>query len=304
MLIASRSIGHGLTWSLVACAVLCGAARAEAQAGAVPVHRRVELWGGVTGVVPGSAGTLVSSYSPPLLLDGDFTSHAEQTLKADTGAALGVTGGLNVFPWPNLGVQLLVDRSRCDLQGTNTPYAFALQYVSRQPPDDRPQLVDINRTTAWPDTSGSLEQLAIAFNAVVRIGRPEGVNVTISGGPSFRRLAGTVEPLAFTAFHLGGHSVLFEDDHRLALALQPAYGVGFDVGGDVNAPVAAHAAIVLGFRYFGGRLDARVAPAAVVNADEVTFMQPLDDITARLALAPMRISVRSAQVFVGFKVVP
>jgi hypothetical protein len=304
MLIACRSIGNALTSSLVACVVLGGAARAEAQANTAPAHRRVELWGGVTGVLPGSAGTLVSSYSPPLLLDGDFASHAGQTLNADTGFALGVMGGLNVFPWPHVGVQLFVDRSRCDLRGINPPYVFALQYVSRQPPDDRPQSVDINRTTAWPDTSGSLEQIAIAFNAIVRIGRPDGINITMFGGPSYRRLAGTIEPLAFTAFHLGGHSVLFEDDHRLALALEPAHGVGFDVGGEVNAPVAARAAVLLGFRYFGGSLDGRVAPTAVLNADEVTFTQPLDDIAARLALAPIRLSVRSARVFVGLKVAP
>jgi len=246
----------------------------------------------------------VSAYSPPLLLDGDFTSHAGQTLNADNGFALGVIGGLNVFPWPNVGFQLLVERSTCDLTGANAPYVFALQYVSRQPPDDRPQVVDVNRTTPWPDSSGSLEQIAIAFNAIVRIGRPEGVNLTISGGPSYRRLAGSIEPLAFTAFHLGGHSVLFEDDHRLTVTLEPAHGVGFDVGGEVNAPVAARAAVVLGFRYFGGSLDGRVAPTAVLNADEVTFTQPLDEIAARLALAPTRLSVRSVRVFVGLKVVP
>ncbi len=246
----------------------------------------------------------MSAYSPPLLLDGDFTSHAGQTLNADNGFALGVIGGLNVFPWPNVGFQLLVERSTCDLTGANAPYVFALQYVSRQPPDDRPQVVDVNRTTPWPDTSGSLEQIAVAFNAVVRIGRPEGVNLTISGGPSYRRLAGTIEPLAFTAFHLGGHSVLFEDDYRLALALQPTHSIGFDVGGELNAPIATRAAIVLGFRYFRGGLDARVAPKAVLNADEVTFMQPLDDIAARLAVAPMRISGRSARVLVGLKVTP
>ena len=91
---------------------------------------------------------------------------------------------------PVLGFQLLVERSTCDLTGANAPYVFALQYVSRQPPDDRPQVVDVNRTMTWPDTLGSLERLAIAFNAVVRIGRPERINLTLSGGPTFHRVAG------------------------------------------------------------------------------------------------------------------
>jgi hypothetical protein len=231
-------------------------------------------------------------------------SHAGQTLQADAGFALGLMGGLNVFPRSSVGFQLLVERSTCDLAGANAPYVFALQYVSRQPPDDRPQVVDVNRTMTWPDTSGSLERLAIAFNAVVRIGRPERINLTLSGGPTFHRVAGRIEPLAFTAFHLGGHSVLFVEDDRLALALEPAHGLGFDLGGELNAPIATRAAIVLGFRYFDGSLDARVAPKAVLNADEVTFMQPLDDIAARLAVAPMRISERSARVLVGLKVTP
>ena len=281
-----------------------GAIRAEAQANSPLEVRRVEWWGGVTGVLSGTAGTLVSSYSPPLLLDGDFTSHAGQTLQADAGFALGVMGGINVFPWSRVGFQLLVDRSTCDLAGANAPYVFALQYVSRQPPDDRPQIVDVNRTMAWPETSGSLTRLAIAFNAVVRIGRPERVNLTLSGGPSYHRVTGDIEPLAFTAFHLGGHSVLFEDDHRLALALEPAQGLGFDLGGEVNAPFATHAALIVGIRFFGGSLEGHVAPTAVVNADEVILMQPLDDIAARLALTPIRLSARSVRVFVGLKVSP
>jgi hypothetical protein len=304
MLIAFRSIRQVLACGLVAAATCGVAARAEAQANGPPHVRRVEWWGGATGVLLGPAGTLVSAYSPPLLLDGDFTSHAGQTLRADAGFALGVMGGLNVFPWSRVGFQLLVDRSTCDLKGANAPYVFALQYVSRQPPDDRPQIVDINRTTAWPDTSGSLARLAIAFNTIVRIGRPERVNVTLSGGPSYYRVTGSIEPLAFTAFHLGGHSVLFEDDHRLALALEPTHGLGFDLGGEVNAPFATHVALVLGIRFFGGSLDGDVVPTVVLNADEVTFMQPLDKIAGSLALAPMRLSVRSARVVVGLKVHP
>jgi hypothetical protein len=302
VLIVSRTFRRAAAVCVAVCATLFAGVRAEAQSNAAPPRGRVELWGAATGVVPGSAGTLVSSYSPPLLLDGEFTSHAGQTLIVDTASAIGVMGGVNVFVRPTVGFQLIVDRSVSDVKGTNAPYVSSLQYVSRQPPDNQPQSVDVNRTTRWPDTSGSLERITIAFNAIARIGRPEGVNLTMSAGPSYLRVSGTIESLAFTAFHLGGHSVLFEDDHRLALALGPAHGVGFDVGGEVNAPVAARAGVVFGFRYTGGSLDGRVAPTTVLNSDEVTFEQPLDAIAARLALAPMRISVRNARVFVGFKI--
>jgi hypothetical protein len=263
---------------------------------------RLELWGGISGVIAGPAGALVSSYAPPLLFDGDFTSLAGQTLNIDTGFAVGMTAGLNVFPSRRIGLQVLVDRASCDVFAPNGAYTVTLQYVSRQPPSGQPQIVNVNQSTAWANTSGSLTQTAIGFNLVVRIGRPDRMTVTVSGGPSYYRFGGGLQPLAFTAFWLGGHSVLFEDDYRLALSLKPTHGLGFNAGGDLSSAMGRHAAIIFGYRYFGGQeKDIGATPTVILNAGELTAQQPIADVSSRLALAPLRVSVSGSRVFVGLK---
>jgi hypothetical protein len=267
--------------------------------------RRVEWWGAVTGAIGGPAGALATSYSPPLLLDGDFTSRGGQTLGADTGFAVGWTAGVNVFPTRWLGLQVLIDRASYDVSATNPAYTVALQYVSRQPPNDELQIVNVNQRSAWPDTSGSLTQMAFALNAVVRIGSTDRLGVTVSGGPTVFRLGGDVQPLGFTAFQLGGHSVLFQDDYRLALSVEPTFAFGLDAGAELNVAVGGRAAIVAGYRYFGGRqTDVMVRPSAILNSDELTFQQSLADVASRLALAPMRLSVSGSRVLVGLTLTP
>ena len=127
----------------------------------------------------------------------------------------------------------------------------ATAQVDSPPRPSRVELCGV-KSTVWPNTSGSLTQAALAFNAVARIGRPDRLSVTISGGPTYYRLSGDVQPLGFTTFPLGGHSVLFQDDYRLALALEPSHALGWDAGGDFNAAVGRRAAIIMGYRYFAG----------------------------------------------------
>ena len=291
-----------LTVWLLALAMLVAANDAVAQGDDVPLAPRAEVWAAVTGVVMGPAGSLVSSYSPPLLFDGDFTSRGGQTLRAETGAAVGLTGGVNVFPTRRVGIQLLFDRASFAVSGTNTAYTVALRYVSRPPPDNVPQIVNVDQSVAWPDTSGSLTQMALAFNAVVRIGRADRLSATISGGPAFYRLSGELQPLGFTTFRLGGHSVLFQDSARLALSLEPAHAAGFDIGGEVSLAAGRHTAFIAGYRYFGGP-DANVAvsPTSVLNGDEVIFEQSMADISSRLGPTPLRLSVSSSRVFFGVR---
>jgi len=268
----------------------------------VPLPPRAEVWVAVTGVTTGPAGSLVTSYSPPLLFDGDFTSRGGQTLSAETGAAVGLTGGVNVFPTRRVGIQMLFDRVSFGVSGTNTSYTVALQYVSRPPPDNVPQIVHVDQSVAWPDTSGSLTQMALAFNAVVRIGRADRLSATVSGGPAFYRLSGELQPLGFTTFRLGGHSVLFQDSSRLALSLEPAHALGFDIGGEISLAAGRHTSFIAGYRYFGGpEADVAVSPATVLNSDEVIFEQSMADISSRLGPTPLRMSVSSPRVFFGVR---
>ena len=268
-----------------------------------PSPSRVELWGGVSGVIAAPAGELASSYSPPLLFASDFTSHSTQTLTLEAGHAFGFEAGVNVFIASHLGLQILVNRASMDLTGTNGSYALDLTYVSRQPPDSRPQTFTIQQSNPWPDTTGALTQLTIGINPVARLGRPGKVNATVSGGLSYYRLHGTAEPLGYTAFRLGGHSVLFSDEYHLAFSLEPTNAVGFNAGGEVNFPLGSHAGIVVGYRYLGGpAANVPVRLTTMVNADQVINEETVANIAQRLVPGPARVNVSGSRLLFGVKV--
>lgn len=262
-----------------------------------------DVWVGVSAAPAGSSGVLASSYSPPLLFDGAFTSAAAQTITFDTGSATGFTGGANLWLSERAGLQILADRVSQSLKGTSTPYTFSLQYASRLPPNDDVQIVDNHQTVPWPAVTGSFHDLNVSVNAVVRAGHANRVSATASAGLTLHRLTGTLQPLAFTSFRLGGHSVLFEDDYRLAMALGPTISIGVNVGGDVDIVLGSHAAVVVGYRYFGGSSPQIAAqPREVVNADQVVFEQPLTDIAARLGAVPVMALLSHSRIMVGAKV--
>jgi len=208
------------------------------------------------------------------------------------------------------GLQALLLRGSSDILSPSTPYDVSLQYTSRQPPLGEEQLVQINQSTPWPTTTVSLTELTIGVNGVVRLARGQGgqggqvgrVAATISGGLSFNRMSGTVQPLGFTTFQLGGHSVLFQNDYRLEVALEPAESIGFNVGGDVDIAVGRHAAIVVGYRYVGGpKVELPLRPKTILNPDQIIFQESIADITEQYAVAPVRIGASGSRVVAGLK---
>jgi hypothetical protein len=266
---------------------------------------RVELWGGVSTVIVAPAGALVSAYSPPLLFTSEFTSHGGQALTLDARRGLGFAAGVNVFPTTHFGVQVLTDRASTHLTGTNGPYAIDLTYISRQPPTSEPQTFTLQYSIPWPDTSGSLTQLAIAVNSVARVGPADRLNATISGGLSYYRLSGTAQPLGYTTFRLGGHSVLFSDEYHLAISIEPTAVLGFNAGGEINVPLGRHGAVVIGYRYLGGPTkDVPVRVSSILNADQVANEETAANVEARLAPAPARVGVSGSRLLIGLKVKP
>jgi hypothetical protein len=285
-----------------AIAALGMAPSAGAQPASPPEGPRLEVWAGVSVAPSGPSGAVVSSYSPPLLLDGAFTSSGGQAVTFAGRRSAGFAGGANLFLTRHAGIQILADRISADASGVNGPYAFALHYVSRPPPDNALVPVDVSQATPWPATEGSLMQLTLAANGVVRLGRPNRASLTLSGGLSYYRLSGTVQPVGYTTFRLGGHSVLFEDDYRLAVSLEPTGVIGFNGGGDLSVPIGRGVAVMLGYRYFGGpTADVPARVTAILNPDQVIVQQTSADIAQRLALAPTRASVSASRVIVGLK---
>jgi hypothetical protein len=278
-------------------------ARCTAAQPAVTVQApRLELWGSVNAALTGPSGDLVSSYSPPLLLDGEFTSHGAQTVTFGSRPAAGFEGGANLFLSSHAGIQFIVDRDSPEVSGINMPYDVSLQYISRQPPSDFLVPVDIHASIPWPDTTGSLTQTGLSVNGVIRLGQPGRVSLTLSGGLTYYRLSGDVQPIAYTTYHLGGHSVLFGDDYRLAVSLEPTTGIGFNGGGDINVGIHKGVALMMGYRYRGGpAVDVPVRVTSILNPDQIVFQQAIADIIQRLALAPAHVGISGSRVVVGLK---
>ena len=305
---------------LRAAAVLAVGVLCPCLATAQPVERsapRLEVWGAVSFFPNGPSATLTPSYSPPLLFDGEYTSSAVQSINVDGGLEIGFEVGANVFVTRRLGLQAFLHRASSDIASPSTPYNVDLQYTSRQPPDGQAQLVQIHQSTPWPTTTASLTELTMGVNGVLRIGlsgtgqvgrdgqvasQRARVGGTVSAGVSFNRIGGTVQPLGFTTFRLGGHSVLFQDDHRLEVSLEPAGSVGFNVGGDVDIAVGRYAAVVVGYRYVGSPdIEVQMRPKTVLNADQIVFQETIAEITQQYAVAPVRIGVSGSRIVAGLK---
>jgi hypothetical protein len=196
-----------------------------------------------------------------------------------------------------------VDRTSIHLSGGNAPYDLTLRYVSRQPPNDQAQVIDVRQSTPWPDTTGAVIQWTAGINGIVRMELVDRVKMTMSGGLSYYRLSGSVQPIGFTTFRLGGHSVLFQDDYRLAGSLEPTSVAGFNIGGDVNVTLGRKTALIVGYRYLGGpKTDVPVRPKAILNLDQVIFQPGVGEIAQWLALAPAHLGVSGSRLVVGLKV--
>ncbi len=265
----------------------------------------VEVWGAFAGVLQAPSGTLVSSYSPPLASGTVVSSSAGQTLTLRGDHGPGLEGAIGWFPSRFVGVQVLVDRSSVALSGANGSYDGTLVYISQPPPDYVPQQVTTGFSTPWPDSTGSATQWGTYVNAVARTATAGRVSASVSGGIGWDRLSGHAEPLGYTEYRLGGHSVLFSDQKQLAFALGPANHAGFDVGGDVGIAVSPRVSVIVGFRRFEvGTEDVAVRLTGITNPDQVLFDTPLDEIAQQLHAAPARVAASGSRFIIGLKITP
>jgi len=264
----------------------------------------VELWGAISALGDAPTGRLTSTYAPPLLPAGDFSSRGGQTLTLDPHRALGFDAGVNIFPSRHIGLQIAASRTSADLAGTNGPYAFEFTYVSRQPPDSTPQTFTIQQSIPWPDTTGSISVVTASLNGIVCVGPADHVHATGSAGVSYGRISGTARALGYTTFRMGGRAVLFSDEYHLEVALGAASTVGFNAGGDINMPVHRRTAVLIGYRYFAApSLEVPVRVSSILNAGEVANEEAVASVSARFPLDPVRLDVLGSRVLAGVKVV-
>ncbi len=246
--------------------------------------------------------TYVSRYSPPF----EFVSHtseAAQTLPLDASDALGLQLGVERALGAHVGLQLLGGYAGSDLSGEPGQYELRTAYTSRPPPSNEPVEVTLRRSEARPEATGRLKTLTLALNLSAWIDLGPRARLGVSAGPTWLRTSGNAESLVFTSHTLGGHSVLFSEDHLVSFDFA-ASGLGLDVGSFVDADLGRVVGVRFDVRYvWGPERDADVTLREIVNAGEVIRSVPLGDIEAGIDPPPLRLdpSFVSASLLLTFR---
>jgi hypothetical protein len=232
--------------------------------------------------------TYLSRYSPPFEF-APHTSVATQTLPLDASAAPGLQLGVARTLGAHVGLQLLGAYSRAELSGEPGQYDVRASYTSRPPPSNEPVEVTLRRSEARPEATGRLETLALALNLSAWLDLGPRARLGAAAGPAWLRTSGNASSLVFTSYTLGGHSVLFSQDHLVSLDFT-ASGLGLDMGGFVEADLGRAVGVRVEVRYdWGPERDADVTLLEVVNASEVIRNVPLAEIEAGLAPPALRL---------------
>lgn len=263
--------------------VLGGAAwHAPAQAQSVEVAGGFGLAGGT------SEGTFDSSYAPEFPLV-EHTGSATQQLVIERDAAPLIWASLTWFLGTHAGLEGRVDYRRTGLHGVNGPYIVSMTYLARQPPDFVARQYSYDSSADWPDTSGHTGQLNATAALVLRVGKPKGPTLRLLAGGGLTRVSGRVEPVGYSTFSLGGHSVLFSDEHRLSMRFGSATTIGLTTGAELHVPVGGHAAMVVGWRLLVPRqMQLAVTVDGLAESDQGINELQWDDVQRTLAPSPIR----------------
>jgi hypothetical protein len=266
---------------------------------------RLEIWGGYAATPPASGGSIASDYSPLMVSSSDYSSHAKQTLAVDTGWGRGFDAGANVFVSPWFGIQGAFLYSRSTISGTgNSDYTVDLRYVSRQPPDYTPHEYSTSSTVAWPDTEGTMSCRSLSLGGVIRVGgASRRFGGSIAGGVSVSHLSADVRSVAYTTFRLGGHSTLFQTQHRVAISTADSDAlVRPYIGGDLSIRMNGRVAAFGGIRAeLGSPSNVEARPDALVDPDEDAFAPEMSEVQRVLTLGLMRAPTARWHIVAGIR---
>ncbi len=256
----------------------------------------------VTLVAPALATRYLSTYVPPFP-DASSTGEGGQSIEVTADSAAGFEGAVTCFPVPRFGIQVLGSYTGNGLSGAgNGPHTVHLEWIARQPPDYVPRSYSTDASTSWPATQGSMRQVTLSFNAVARTSPRRRVRAALSGGLSYFNVRGTLQPLGLTSFWFGGHSVLFSEEYKLRMRVEPASGLGLNVGGTLEYWMSGRAAVSLDYRlYRAASLSSTLTVAEVINPDAIYMdRMSLADLQRALGPRPLDVDPSFSRLAVGF----
>lgn len=269
-------------WWLLWMVLVCALSSAPAQAQTIEVASGSGLASG------SSSGTFDSRYAPSFPFV-EHTGLAAQRLVVQRDGAPLMWASLTWFPGAHVGLESRVDYRRTGLHGANGPYTVSLTYSARQPPDFVARQYSYDSSADWPATAGHAGQLTATAAMVLRVGPPTRTTLRLMAGGGLTSLRGRFEPVGYSTFSLGGHSVLFPDEHRLSMRLGSATTIGFTTGAELHVPMGGHAAAVVGWRLFIPRqMQLAVTADGLAASDQGINLLQWDDVQRTLAPSPIR----------------
>lgn len=297
--VGSRLVCAGAAALAMICAVLVSPAPLLA---APPDEPSAAVWVGA-GVATLAGPVITTDFDPPRLFGLEGSGRGGQRVEIPGDRRVSIEGGAQWFPVRHAGVEVWAARDTGTAAATGATYATSLDYTARQPPDHVPRTYRFERSDPWPAVEAGIRRWTVGFNGAFRpvVGRR--VTWTLAGGLAWVRVSGSAAPLGFTTFSLGGHSVLFPNQYRLQVALEPASLWRANVGTALDATLSRHLAVTIGVRVVaGGDADLRLR-VRDVDRSQAGFEPPdADAITEALSASTARVPTRSARVVAGLKV--
>ncbi len=289
---------------LAAAVLLLSATTAAGQS--LPAEpARVVVWVGPVISSPSAGGTLTTDYAPVLEAASGYTSRATQTLNIDRGRGAGVEAGAEIFFGRALGIEAAVVHSHATVSGSdNSVYQTSLRYIGMQPPDYIPREYTAGGPQGWPDTTGSVSTTSVLLGGVVRLDSGRGrVGGTVGAGVSLTKVNARVESVGYTSYRLGGHSVLFDFQHRFVAGTSGSDAIVRPyVSGQIDLRLNSRLSIVTGLRVvIGSTADVAAHAADLVEPDESVTATDLAVMQNVLTMGPMTLPTTRWHLTVGVR---
>ena len=234
-------------------------------------------------------------FSPPFL-SGAYESTADQTIYFKGRTSWGMNAGLTYFPVERLGLQFQLEYGRPRFEGNNTNYDVALTYSLTSPPGDPPYPYYYNRTIGWPPTEGTLNELCLSLNAVIRLPVSRKITLNISLGPTYFRVKGEGVGLAYSKYWIEEGNFMGET-FQLKIAFGPIHRLGLNVGGEFNWLLFQNVCFTADARFFA-------SPEAEVSLDVLPnemLTDPFEQVKKTMDIGRIKVNPTFYRVNLGLK---
>jgi hypothetical protein len=232
----------------------------------------------------------------PRFLSGAYLSSAQQTINLKGDYNWGVNGALTFYPLEKLGIQFQVEYGRPRIKGHNSDYDVSLNYALASPPGNPPYPFIFERSYGWPSTEGTLNELSLSLNPVVRLPISSRITLNISGGLTYFRVKGEGVGLAYSKYWMED-AYFVGETYQLKFRLGTFNKLGLNAGAEFNWVIFNNVGILADLRFFGcpkKKIPLDVLPNEMLN-------EPLTEVKANMKLGEISVYPSFYRINLGLK---